>query len=571
KRKNYITQLQYAGGDLFAPGGGERSLLKTLKDLREILENRVLPMISCERAQASAKDHLTVVESRATDALIHGVQFLFNIFRNTSNAPADCTITNLQSQQHASMKEAMNSKSGQMLLLLLSTPSFSKLFPESHFHVTGGESKLMALTSEQQLQIQNEGVFCDAAGNAAIPNILTVKEMTPKAYLTQSNSGVITFLTEDDYNQYTKMHGLLKLLADLIASCRQARLLAGTGGDLLVYGPGGAHLRLMLETMQAVEMEIVQCATTLKQRGVAELDKLRSSYSEKNWRICFSRVLALETYLINDVSACNDPIRKICDATNPTYVLQAAKEFKAQTNKWVLENASACGHIADTLQLKNLPPLPTLPSSQVPTITATNHLNQYKCLMKESDKINFTMAGWGVRWNPWDRGYSGLEVEQMSFLHKSYCEVYGTEPKDLPHILQMDEKFHMPLYSPQVSDFDEHTFVRKMQDMTGLLRNPAEGIIASICAYQRDRNERVTFNAYLNDPRTLLLEEIKSWALNTLASAVCTTEFTFKEVENRIQYIKKIQYGQQKLFTSGSGERSLMATLKDVREILEYR
>ncbi|OQR82577.1 hypothetical protein ACHHYP_20781 [Achlya hypogyna] len=370
KRKIYITQLQYAGGDLFTPGSGERSLLKTLKDIREILENRVLPMIACERAQASAKDHLTVVEARATDALIHGVQFLFNVFRNTSNAPADCTITNLQSQQHSAMKDAMGSKSGQMLQLLLSTPSFCKLFPESHHHVTGGESKLMTLTSAQQLAVQGDAVFCDASAVAVVPSILSQKELTPKAYLTQSNSGIISFLTAEDYDMFTKMHGLLKLLADLLVSCRQARLLAGTGGDLLVYGPGGAHLRLLLETMQAVQLEIVQCATTLKQRGVSELDKLRSSYSEKNWRVCFSRVLALETYLMNDVSACNDPIRKICEATTPAYVLQAAKEFKAQTSKWVVENANACGHIADTLQLKGLPPMPQLPSSQHRTITA---------------------------------------------------------------------------------------------------------------------------------------------------------------------------------------------------------
>ncbi|RHY11527.1 hypothetical protein DYB36_004871 [Aphanomyces astaci] len=182
------------------------------------------------------------------------------------------------------------------------------------------------------------------------------------------------------------------------------------------------------------------------------------------------------------------------------------------------------------------------------------------------------MANWGVRWNPWDQGYSALEVDQMTFLHKIYCEVYNKDPKDLPHILKMDDAFKVPVYMPVVGDFDEHTFVRKMQDMVGLLKNPAEGIISSICAYQTERHERKSFHvSYLNDPRTLLLEEIKSWALNVLASASCTTEYIVNEVENRMQFIKKIQYGQQKLFTSGSGERSLMATLKDVREILEYR
>jgi hypothetical protein len=182
------------------------------------------------------------------------------------------------------------------------------------------------------------------------------------------------------------------------------------------------------------------------------------------------------------------------------------------------------------------------------------------------------MAGWGVRWNPWNQGYSSLEVEQISFLQKTYCEVFNVEKKDLPHILQMDDAFRTPVYAPQVGDFDEHTFMRKMQGMVGLLKNPAEGIISSICAYQKQRRERMSFHVvYLNDPRTLLLEEIKNWALTVLASASCTTEFIVHQVESRMQYIKKIQYGQQRLFTSRNGERSLMATLKDVREILEYR
>ncbi|RHY31430.1 hypothetical protein DYB32_003503 [Aphanomyces invadans] len=447
KRKNYITQLQYGGGNLFKPGNAERTLMTTLKDVREILELRILPMIACERAQASAKEHLTVVEARGTDALIHGIQFLFNIFRNTPNAPADCTITNLQSQQHTAMK-----------------------------------------------------VFADSSANAVVPSVLLSNptvSWTAKAYLTQNNGGVVNFLSADTY-------------------------------------------------------EVINLATELKKRGVAELDKLKSSYSEKAWRTCFSRVLALETYMINDVAATQDPIRRIIEATNPVINIQMAKDFKASTSKWVAENSSTCGHIAQTLKLEGI----VTPPLALPASTSTQ---------------STTMANWGVRWNPWDQGYSALEVDQMTFLHKTYCEVYNKEPKDLPHILKMDDAFKVPLYMPVVGDFDEHTFVRKMQDMVGLLKNPAEGIISSICAYQTERRERKSFNMYMNDPRTLLLEEIKAWALNVLASASCTTEYIVNEVENRMQYIKKIQYGQQKLFTSGSGERSLMATLKDVREILEYR
>ncbi|KAF0720326.1 Aste57867_381 [Aphanomyces stellatus] len=356
QRKNYITQLQYGGGNLFKPSGAERTLMTTLKDVREILERRILPMIACERAQASAKEHLTVVEARGTDALIHGVQFLFNIFRNTPNAPADCTITNLQSQQHTAMKESMATKSGQMLLLLLSTNSFRTLFPESHHQVTGGKSQLMALTTDQQKTTASDPLFMDESAVAAVPPLLLSNPTvtwTPKAFLTQSNGGVVNFLTPETYELYVKMHAMLKLLADLLVSTRQARLLAGTGGDLLVYGPGGMHLRVLMETFQAVESEVMSIATELKKRGVSELDKLKSSYSEKAWRTCFSRVLALEGYMINDVAATQDPIRRIIEATHPVANLQMGKEFKASTNKWVLENSSTCSHIAHTLKLEH--------------------------------------------------------------------------------------------------------------------------------------------------------------------------------------------------------------------------
>ncbi|CAK4068553.1 unnamed protein product [Aphanomyces euteiches] len=376
-RKNYLTKLQYGGGDLFKPGMAERTLMTTLKDVREILEMRILPMIACERAQASAKEHLTVVESRGTDALIHGVQFLFNIFRNTPNAPADCTITNLQSQQHAAMKEAMNTKSGQMLLLLLSTSPFRTLFPESHHHVTGGQSQLIALTPEQQKSIATDPVFTDSSAVAVVPSLLLSNptvSWTPKAYLTQSNGGVVNFLPPDTYELFVKMHGMLKLLADLLVSIRQARLLAGTGGDLLVYGPGGSHLRVLMETFQAVEGEVMNIATELKKRGVAELDKLRSSSSEKAWRACFTRVLSLESYMLNDVQATQDPIRRIIEATNPVMNIQMAKDFKASTSKWVLENSSTCSHIAQTLKLEGLShpaALPPSSTSSAPNLSIT--------------------------------------------------------------------------------------------------------------------------------------------------------------------------------------------------------
>lgn len=181
------------------------------------------------------------------------------------------------------------------------------------------------------------------------------------------------------------------------------------------------------------------------------------------------------------------------------------------------------------------------------------------------------MSAWGVRLNPWSTSYSSLEAEQMRFIHKAFCESMECGEEDLPIQLKMDPDKFYPTYRPTPTDFDEHSFMRKMQDVVGLLRNPAEGIISTICAYQRERYERFSFIGYLNDPRTLLLEEFKDWAMRTLAPATCTTESILNDVRRRHTYILRLQHGQQGLFHSGSGERSLIGTLKDVRNVIETR
>ena len=103
-RYAYILRLQHGQQGMFQPGSGERSLLSTLKEVRQIIETAVLATIETERAHSSARDQLQTLEARGTDGLIHGVQFLFYVLRNTSNVPGDCTISTLRNQLRIGMK-----------------------------------------------------------------------------------------------------------------------------------------------------------------------------------------------------------------------------------------------------------------------------------------------------------------------------------------------------------------------------------------------------------------------------------------------------------------------------------
>lgn len=374
RRHSYVLRLQHGQQGLFHSGSGERSLMGTLKDVRSVIETRILPTIETERAHSSAREQLHTLEARGTDGLMHGVQFLFYVLRNTANTPGDCTISNLQSQQHAGMKDAMQSKSGQMLQVLLNTPSFKELFPESvnNEPLLPHENPVqtLLLTNDEQEEMTKTAVFCTTDAKPMVPKVLTQNlrptssalaatasstgesiVITPKEFLSQSNAGVVTLRTEaasDAYDIFTKLHGLLKLLADLLVSCRKARQLAGPGGDLLVYGPGGEAVRHLMQSLEAVQTEIGREVSKLTRIGVRELDRLKPN-QEKAWRYSFSKVLPLENYLAHDFAACVEPIQRIHASADPAHVQKMYKQFKAATGMWVLENSSICNHVSAAL------------------------------------------------------------------------------------------------------------------------------------------------------------------------------------------------------------------------------
>ncbi|EEY53563.1 uncharacterized protein PITG_07243 [Phytophthora infestans T30-4] len=362
RRHSYVLRLQHGQQGLFHSGTGERSLLGTLKDVRNVFETRVLPTIETERAHSSAREQLHTLEARGTDGLMHGVQFLFYVLRNTPNTPADCTISNLQSQQHAGMKDAMGSKSGQMLEVLLTTPSFKELFPQNQAAISPQDSlPSLLLTNEEEEEMTKTAVFCDTEAKPQVPTVLTRQlrrnsnpnevAITPSDFLQQSNSGVVTLrkeVREETFDAFTKLHGLLKLLADLLVSCRKARQLAGPGGDLLVYGPGGEEVRRLMQSLEAVQTEISKEVSQLTRIGVRELDRLKPN-QEKGWRWSFSRVLPLEGYLARDFGACVEPIQRMYASADPLHVQKMYKQFKQATGLWVEENSSICRYVTAAL------------------------------------------------------------------------------------------------------------------------------------------------------------------------------------------------------------------------------
>jgi hypothetical protein len=260
------------------------------------------------------------------------------------------------------MKDAMGSKSGQMLEVLLTTPSFKELFPQNQTVISPQDSlPSLLLTNEEEEEMTRTAVFCDTEAKPQVPTVLTRQlrrnsnpnevAITPSDFLQQSNSGVVSLrkeVREETFDAFTKLHALLKLLADLLVSCRKARQLAGPGGDLLVYGPGGEEVRRLMQSLEAVQTEISKEVSQLTRIGVRELDRLKPN-QEKAWRWSFSKVLPLEGYLARDFGACVEPIQRMYASADPLHVQKMYKQFKQATGLWVEENSSICRYVTAAL------------------------------------------------------------------------------------------------------------------------------------------------------------------------------------------------------------------------------
>lgn len=231
----------------------------------------------------------------------------------------------------------------------------------------------LQITDEEEAELNSTAVFCDEQAQPVIPAVLTRNSRRSSAidqtksnavtavdYLTQSNSGVVALRSDSivtAYETFTRIHGLLKLLADLLVSCRKARQLAGPGGDLLVYGPGGQEVRRLMTSLEGVQAEISKLVSSLTQIGVRELDQLKPN-QERAWRWSFSKVLPLENYIAHDFGACMEPIQRIKANADPVYVQKLYKQFRESTGLWVKENSSICRHVFATLgtaYIENVP------------------------------------------------------------------------------------------------------------------------------------------------------------------------------------------------------------------------
>ena len=161
--------------------------------------------------------------------------------------------------------------------------------------------------------------------------------------------------------------------------------------------------------------------------------------------------------------------------------------------------------------------------------------------------------------------YTEDEYNQMEALQRYYQQDVHSEIHEFLQWSEGDD--HVPRFASTTTDLERSMFQSRLG--TGLLAMEAENILVNVLQYQTSRHNRDTFrNGYLNDPRNLLCEVLKHFAVETLSHSEVNPN-VLEIVDKWIRFIHHITISG--IFRAGSrSEETMEAMLVGIRNVFRY-
>lgn len=168
--------------------------------------------------------------------------------------------------------------------------------------------------------------------------------------------------------------------------------------------------------------------------------------------------------------------------------------------------------------------------------------------------------------NPFkSKKYTNGEFIEMEALQRFYRQDVAEELH--PYLSMSDDDDHVPRFASTVTDLERSAFQTRIG--SGSLAMEAENLLVNVLQYQRGRHNRDAFrNGYLNDPRNLLCELFKDFAVKL--SVMEIKKDTLDEIDSFIRFIHHITMSS--VFVGGvTSEETIEAMLIGIRNTLRYQ
>jgi len=309
----------------------DMTLNSLIVETRMVLEEKVMPKIIAEIASHSAREHLRVLTSNATDILMNGVQVLISIFRGTHLVDQSYSLGSLVEPCRKEFLEILNTDSGKLLQRLESSELFSEIFslkpqntiqtettlnysylfsnpflekpesletslptsptsptspnklltstssattrgglnhPSNPFSNEFNESSTQQPESDSLLALSSNLLKFSSSAMLGPKPVLSSHDQIV-AMLSQQRSGIEALFRNrvEVLKEFVNLHGWLYEIASLILVFEQSRKLAGVGGNLLVYGLANSTLNNLLNFLEQILQKTKKCVEKLFEYG----------------------------------------------------------------------------------------------------------------------------------------------------------------------------------------------------------------------------------------------------------------------------------------------------------------
>ena len=167
--------------------------------------------------------------------------------------------------------------------------------------------------------------------------------------------------------------------------------------------------------------------------------------------------------------------------------------------------------------------------------------------------------------NPLTGRYTDEEMGEMEAIQRFYTQDIHPELHEFLQMKEEDER--IPRFGATPVDMERTMFQSRLG--TGLLCMEAENVLVNVLQYQTSRLNRGTFSSgYLNDPRNLLCEVLKHFAVETLSHAEVNPDLK-DLVEKWSTFIHHLAMAG--VFRAGKNAETMEALLISVRNSFRYQ
>lgn len=287
-RRNYL--LAISAKDVFKASNNSLTRVATINQIRQRLDNDIIPLLKLEISRQSAREHFTNLRQDVGLIIDDVISFIFHIFRNTPNSPQNIILEEIHKPKLDNYKSTvLETISGILLYHLLNSDLL-----ESIFFNTPTDIATVGL----------EHPYINEIGEICIPSdakkLMTIE--IDKYWYRDKKAGVLEEFAKNDavMKIFTEMHWLLHRFAMFYFICDVLVSLAGDGGNILVYGGAREVVSECLNSFTKLIMILKSKIKTLYDEAIKFHDTLGTMDQQKvvsDWRTNYSIVFDVKVLL----------------------------------------------------------------------------------------------------------------------------------------------------------------------------------------------------------------------------------------------------------------------------------